>query len=94
MSYLRAEEVLPKELIEALQQYVSGTTIYIPRKEKLVWGSNTDTKRFLSERNQEIFEMYRKGVTVKILAEEYSLSEKSIQRILRVKKVERDAKDN
>ena len=30
MSYIRAEEVLPKELIEAIQQYISGENIYIP----------------------------------------------------------------
>ena len=30
MSYIRAEEVLPKELIETIQQYVNGKAIYIP----------------------------------------------------------------
>ena len=34
MSYVRAENVLPKELIEAIQEYVSGKSIYIPCKEK------------------------------------------------------------
>lgn len=34
MSYVRAEDVLPKELIETIQQYVSGQSIYIPCKEK------------------------------------------------------------
>lgn len=29
MSYIRAEEVLPKELIETIQQYVNGKAIYI-----------------------------------------------------------------
>ena len=89
MSYLRAEEVLPKELIEAIQKYVSGTTIYIPTKEKQVWGSHTDTKKILRERNQEIFDKYTKGVSVKKMAEEYALSEKSIQRILREKRKEK-----
>ena len=27
MSYIRAEEVLPKELIETIQQYVNGKAI-------------------------------------------------------------------
>lgn len=39
MSYFRAEEILPQELIETIQQYVSGKSIYIPCKEKKVWGS-------------------------------------------------------
>ena len=32
MSYVRAEDVLPEELIEAIQQYISGKSIYIPCK--------------------------------------------------------------
>lgn len=34
MSYVRADEVLPEDLINAIQQYVSGKSIYIPCKEK------------------------------------------------------------
>ena len=34
MSYIKAENILPKELIEAIQQYVEGKSIYIPSKEK------------------------------------------------------------
>ncbi len=83
MSYIRAENVLPKELIELIQQYVSGTSIYIPCKEKKVWGSQTKSKHYYSLRNQEICEKYHKGNSTKRLADEYSLTEKSIQRILR-----------
>ena len=32
MSYRKAEEILPRELIEVIQQYVDGENIYIPRK--------------------------------------------------------------
>lgn len=38
MSYVKAEEILPKELLEAIQQYVNGQVIYIPCKEKKDWG--------------------------------------------------------
>lgn len=34
MSYIKAEEILPKELIEVIQQYVCGKSIYIPCTEK------------------------------------------------------------
>ena len=34
MSYISAEDILPRELIETIQQYVSGKSIYIPCKEK------------------------------------------------------------
>ncbi|CDD45757.1 putative uncharacterized protein [Firmicutes bacterium CAG:534] len=56
MSYLRAEEILPRELIETIQQYVSGKSIYIPSKEKQGWGSQTDTRKKLGIRNREIYE--------------------------------------
>ncbi len=83
MSYVKAEDVLPKELIEAIQQYMSGKSIYIPCKEKKIWGSQTKTKQYYNIRNHEICEKHKNGVSVKILATTYSLSEKSIQRIIR-----------
>lgn len=83
MSYISAENILPKELIETIQQYVSGKSIYIPCKEKTVWGSRTETRQYYKIRNHEICTKHKEGISVKKLAEEYSLSEKSIQRILR-----------
>lgn len=40
MGYIRAEEILPVEIIELIQQYVDGANIYIPRKpeNKREWG--------------------------------------------------------
>ena len=32
MGYMKAEEILPIEIIELIQQYVDGENIYIPRK--------------------------------------------------------------
>ncbi|WP_373218233.1 CD3324 family protein [Ruminococcus sp. 5_1_39BFAA] len=85
MGYLRAEEVLPKEVLALIQQYVDGQTIYIPRKEgcQRSWGSGTDTKKDLECRNEQIYTAYQSGDTVKELAESYCLTEKSIQRIIR-----------
>ena len=83
MSYLRAEEVLPQELIETIQQYVNGKAIYISSVEKQPWGSQTDTKKYMMERNLQIFDKYQNGFSVTALAGEYTLSEKSIQRIIR-----------
>ena len=83
MSYISAEDVLPKELIETIQQYVSGKSIYIPSKEKKVWGSQTKTKQYYKMRNQEIYIKHKNGVSIKILATTYSLTEKSIQIIIR-----------
>lgn len=83
MSYISAEEILPKELIETIQQYVSGKSIYIPSKEKKNWGSETRIKQYYTERNHEICIKHKDGVSVKMLADEYALSIKSIQRIIR-----------
>ena len=34
MSYRSAEEILPVEILELIQQYVDGENIYIPRKSE------------------------------------------------------------
>ena len=83
MSYIKAEDVLPRELIERIQQYIDGNVIYIPSANKQAWGSKTDTKGYLRERNMQIYERYLSGMTVAVLAKEYALAEKSIQRIIR-----------
>lgn len=91
MSYISAEDVLPKELIETIQQYISGKSIYIPCKEKKVWGSETKTKQYYAERNSQICAKYKENVPVIVFAVEYSLSVKSIQRIIRTAKQTEDA---
>ena len=83
MSYVKAVDVLPDEILELIQNYVDGEYIYIPRKEdnKKSWGENTDYRKEIEKRNSMIYEEY-KTVKIKILAEKYFLSEKSIQRIV------------
>ena len=81
-SYVSAEDVLPKELIETIQQYVSGKSIYIPCKEKKVWGSQTKTKQYYKVRNHEICVKHKIGVSLKKLASEYFLSEKKYSKNL------------
>lgn len=93
MSYKKASGVLPARLIELIQQYVDGELIYIPKKEcnKIKWGTNTDTRSQLKERNKSIYFDYSCGATAQSLAEKYFLSEKSIQRILLQEKNSRKA---
>lgn len=85
MGYIRAEEILPKEVVALIQQYVDGQTIYIPRKSEChkTWGAGTETKRDLMLRNQRMYAEYQSGATVRALSERYFLTEKSVQRILR-----------
>ncbi len=86
MGYIKAEKILPIEIIELIQQYVDGQNIYIPRKSenRQVWGASTEIKRELHSRNQQIYADYQSGMTVSELARRYYLSVKSIQRIIRV----------
>ena len=87
MSYIRADKILPKELVEAIQQYVDGETVYIPKKERQGWGSRTAAGAFFSARNKRIYDAFCNGASIRELARDYSLSEKSIQRILREKRL-------
>ncbi|MFC3926028.1 CD3324 family protein [Clostridium punense] len=88
MRYEKAENILPNNIIELIQDYIDGGYIYIPRKDenKKSWGENTETKRQLEARDKEIFSKYSSGVSVKILCEEYFLTESSIRRIIRNQK--------
>lgn len=89
MSYIKAEEVLPVELINEIHKYVSGQCLYIPAKfgEKLDWGIKSGYRQELNDRNGEIFGLYLKGVSISELAERYYLSEKSIYRIISQRKI-------
>lgn len=84
MSYRRAEEVLPRDVIELIWQYIDGENLYIPRKKenKQEWGKGTGIRQELLERNTSIFQEYLEGCRVEELAGKYFLSEKSIQRII------------
>lgn len=84
MSYIKAEFVLPKEVLELVQEYADGQCLYIPRKKENYksWGENTQYREVTKSRNQDIYIEYQSGVTTATLAEKYFLSVKSIQRIV------------
>lgn len=85
MSYIRAEELFPQEMVEMLQDYAAGQTVYIPRKpgQRAVWGEKTKFRREIEERNRQIYRRYLEGASTKELAVSFYLSVKSIQRIIR-----------
>ena len=84
MSYIKADNILPIELVELIQTYIDGEYIYIPRKEenKKTWGSRTNTRKELDLRDSKIYKDYLDGMVIDTLAEKYYLSSKSIQRIV------------
>ncbi|GAB1530326.1 MULTISPECIES: CD3324 family protein [Brevibacillus] len=85
MKYKNAQDLLPDDLLRQIQHYVQGSYLYIPihRENKREWGASTDTKQWLSERNQAIWQAYREGASVKMLAQKHYLTEHSIRRIIR-----------
>ena len=84
MSYINADDVLPKTLVKEIQKYVDGQLIYIPRKNEnsLSWGEKNGTREKLAERNQTIVSRYDSGETIAELSKVYYLSEKRIQGII------------
>lgn len=84
MGYIKAQNVLPEEIIELIQRYVDGEYLYIPRKNenKKSWGEKNGTRRNLKNRDLEIYHKYLKGATIIDLSKQYYLSEKSIRRII------------
>lgn len=84
MSYYNGKNILPEYLVIAIQEYVDGEYLYIPRKDdnRKTWGETTDAKNRTADRNNEIYCKYLSGVTVKDLAKEYFLSDKTIYSII------------
>ncbi len=75
MKYGKADKVLPKYIIELIQQYIDGGYLYIPIKSKnrKAWGENSGTKDLFKKRNKD-------------LSAKYYLTEQSIRRIIRNEK--------
>lgn len=88
MKYEKAQNILPHSVIQLIQNYMDGGYVYIPRKNenKKSWGENTETKRHLDMRDKEIYNKHSLGVPVKVLSEQYFLTEGSIRRIIRNQK--------
>ncbi|MCL2593209.1 MAG: CD3324 family protein [Defluviitaleaceae bacterium] len=84
MGYKKVICVLPSDLLMAVQQYVDGEYIYIPRKaeNKKQWGELKNSRHQLDKRNLEIYAKYQNGVSVKELSLKYYLSPKTIYKIL------------
>lgn len=87
MGYTNATEVLPKTILEAVQKYIDGQCVYIPRRDdrRQAWGERTQTRANIRSRNREIHARYDQGLGVRELAELFYLSPKTIAKILRAR---------
>nr|WP_307989723.1 CD3324 family protein [uncultured Niameybacter sp.] len=84
MKHIKAEQVLPLDLVKEIQKYIKGQYIYIPNEEgrKKAWGEKNGSKAQLQIRNNEIREKYRSGYKVEELCSIYYLSQASIKKII------------
>lgn len=87
MRYLKAEDVLPAQLLAEVQKYADGVYLYIPRRpdHRKSWGNSTHYREELQKRNESIRYLSRVGLDQQELAERFHLSVKTIQRVLRQK---------
>jgi len=83
MKYKRASDILPEELLQEVQKFTQGETLYIPKaKERKKWGEASGARSFYKQRNDEIREKYLKKIPVEQLADEYCLSVDMVRKIL------------
>ena len=84
MSYQNGKKILPETLLAAIQQYVDGAYVYIPRRQEQRYARENDheNRQQLLRRNQEIFLSYQAGKSVQELTQCYFLSDKTIYKII------------
>ena len=84
MGYKKAAHVLPQHLLRAIQEYVDGEYLYIPRKEenRKQWGEVAPCCAQRAVRNSEMAARRKAGWSVQQLAAQYFLSEKAVYKIL------------
>ena len=83
-SYINARQVLPPELLEAVQAYAQGMFLYVPKRpgDHNRWGESTSTRQLLARRNETIRAEHREGASLCALSERYHLSEDTVRKIV------------
>lgn len=84
MKYVNASSILPDYLIEEIQKYIQGTTIYIPKLETEYqqWGTCSGGRKLLNERNASIRHAFHNGSKINELAQQHYLSVETIKKIV------------
>ncbi|QGH33194.1 hypothetical protein GI584_03705 [Gracilibacillus salitolerans] len=79
----KAQDILPKELLLALQEYVQGESIYIPKREgRREWGVKSGNRAYYDQRNQQIRALFQEGTKIETLADTFCLSIETIKKIV------------
>ncbi len=82
MKYRNVKEILPPKLLEEIQKYIQGETIYIPKKDKQRANIPTEYKIELQKRNTRIYTKHLEGLSNEQLSKNFSLAQSSIRRII------------
>lgn len=68
MKYRKASDVLPENLLQEVQKYAAGETLYFPKdKERIKWGEKTGARDYFRERNDEIRQKYFQKMSIETI---------------------------
>lgn len=89
MKYVKAETILPENLVRELQKYIQGQYVYVPSEldKRKRWGENSGSRSNIQRRNEKIRNMFADGYKINNLADEFFLSVDSIKKIVYTKNV-------
>ncbi|MCL2773596.1 MAG: CD3324 family protein [Oscillospiraceae bacterium] len=87
MKCLKADNILPKDLLAAVQKYVQGGLLYIPKpkESRKKWGENSGYRSYVEERNNTMrMKFLTSNITNSIdnLADEYNLAVETVKKIV------------
>jgi len=84
MGYVKAETILPDDLLREIQKYIQGEYIYVPSppEKRKKWGEKSKSRDYIKARNAKILNQYIGGQSISNLAEEFFLSYSSIKKIV------------
>jgi len=82
VKYRNATELLPPQLLQALQKYAQGETLYVPKIKRKSWGEGTGAKTFFFKRNADIRKQFSDGTELEKLSDEYFISEDAVKKII------------
>ena len=83
MGYRNAADILPENLLEAIQAYIEGEVVYIPKTSpRKDWGEGNGSQGYYRRRNVEIRKSFLAGISVEELAVRYGLARGTIRNII------------
>ncbi|WP_435162829.1 CD3324 family protein [Paenibacillus glycanilyticus] len=87
MKYVKADMVLPEQLLREVQKYMNGVMMYVPKAEgdRIGWGVKSGGRQRLEQRIGEMRELFSQGATIEQLTERFYLSCDTIKKIVYAK---------